>query len=157
MLLPSAAGAQRRLRHWLPGTAVWRAYPPPVSLHPSPPPNRVPSLTQLSCSTASSSAGFSPHSLAWQDPNPDIASTYFLNHIVHSSQFTGLPHTSNQPTPFCHMPSASSRHSASHGVPPVCHPCNRCSKNAFHLTRACPHRLAVLLCREGFCGHTWAQ
>lgn len=131
MLLPSAAGAQRRHRHWLPGTAVWRAYPPPVSLPPGPPSPLLPECLPQHSSAAPLPLPLqaSAHSLAWQDPNPDIASTYFLNHIVHSSPFTGLPHTSDHPTPFCHTPSASSGHCAfPHRVPPVCHPCTRCSK-----------------------------
>lgn len=109
MLLSSAAGAQRRLHPWLPGTVVWLVYPPPASPHPGPPcPPRPECGTaqRLHCLLCRL---LSPGSLAWQDPNPAIAATYFLIHTVHSSPFTSL----TQLTHLCHTPSASSHHCAS--------------------------------------------
>ena len=69
-------------------------------------------------------AGLSPHALAWQNPNPDIASTYFLSHVVHCSPFTNLTHESNRANDLHQMHSVFSHHGACpHSVPSVSHSC----------------------------------
>ena len=101
---------------------------------PGPPCPLLPQCLPQHSSAAPSSTGFSTHSLAWRDPSPDVASTYFLSHIVHCSPFINLTHKSNQPARFCHTSSAFSYHCASpHPVPFVSRPCKcqlytRCGK-----------------------------
>lgn len=160
-------GSQKRKRESRSHTLQtgWSIYPPRGSPHPRP---ILPTAAGMSPRTdvrlPLPPAGLSPHALAWQNPKPDIASTYFLSHVVHCSPFTNLTRESNCATHLHQMHSVFSHHGACpHSLPSVSHSCmsrlytpsevwdGKC------VLCACSDRLAVFLCSEGFCRHTWAQ
>lgn len=111
-------------------------------------------------------AGLTPHSLAWRDPNPDIASPCFLSHTVRCSPFTTSPTSLTSPLTFymClkRFPTAAPLLTLFLLSPrAACLNCTRPPRggvaNVFHPSCVCSACLAVLLCREGFWGHPWAQ
>ena len=153
MSLPSAAGAQRGLCHWLPRIVCCDSVLSASSF--SPPQLTLPTATKMSSPTAQFRLplppfpGLSPPALAWQDPTPDITSTYFLSHVVPWS-------SGNLSTPG-HSPSSHISVFPHLGVsacpaPSVSHPC----KSQLYIPskvrdgkcepRACSDHLAVLPC-----------
>lgn len=122
MFLSSAEGAWRRRALLLLGMVVWLVYPPPASPHPAHAthccqngfpitsdtrlPLLPPAPPHLPCPPP---PGLSPYTLVWQDPIPDIASTYFVSCIIHCLLFTNLTHASHH-----HMHSVFPHHGTSH-------------------------------------------
>lgn len=93
--------------------------------------------------------GLSPQALAWQDPNPDITSTYFLSHVVPWSS-GNLPMPGHSPS--SHMSVFPHLGVSAHPAPSVSHPC----KSQVYIPSkvrdgkcvpcACSDHLAVLPC-----------